>query len=307
MKVSIILSLYKSEKYLKKYFEDALNQKNIENIEFSIVHNQATKFEKEIINQFKYKLNIVYQEVPLEPLYVSWNKAIEQSSGEYIACWNVDDLRTYDSIERMIKTLDENKDTGFTYGDIMIVNQFGSKNGRYIKTLDFTKKLGTSGAIGGPFFMWRRSLIEKVGYFDEQFKSGGDFDYTVRLSLLSKGKKTDGLVGFFLHEGVGLSTRSAHLQILERTVIELRYGIWYKIDINYIHAAFDYKINMITENSIERKIDKEIYDLSYKRRFMLLLIAYGVGKNFTIEKLRQLKRFLFKRDIYDNKYHLKTS
>ena len=294
MQVSVILSLYNVEKYLEKYFENALKQNGIENVEFSIVHNEPTKEEKNIIIKYKDKLNIIYMEVPLEPLYISWNRAIMQSNGKYIACWNVDDLREYDSIARMIRTLESNQDVGFTYGDIIIVNKFGSKSGRYIKTQNFTKKLGTTGAIGGPFFMWRRSLIDKVGYFDEQFKSGGDFDYTVRLSIFTEGKKTDGIIGYFLHDGSGISTKGIELQILERTVIELRYGMWSRIDINYINKAFDYKINLITEAENSRNINKEIYQLAESRKAWIFLVFYGYLKNNIIKFLQSLKRYIKK-------------
>lgn len=290
IKVSIVLSLYNCEKYLEKYFEDALNQKGIKNIEFSIVHNAPTNNEKLIIKKYIKKLNIIYQEVELEPLYMSWNKAILQSTGEYIACWNVDDLREYDSIEKMAKTLDENDHIGFTYGDIIIVNSFGEKNGKYIKTPEFNKYLGTTGAIGGPFFMWRRRLIGEVGFFDEQFKSGGDFDYTVRLSIFSLGKKTSGLIGYFLNDRSGISTRYSHLQILEANVIELRYGIWNKIDINYISEAFDYKINHITENQKIRKIDNEIRLISTKRKFLIFFWWMGIFRNAMIKIMKFLKK-----------------
>ena len=76
MKVSIVLSLYRVERYLEKYFEDALNQRGLSDIEFSIVHNDPTEKEKEIIEKYNDRLNIVYQEVKLESLYASWNRAI---------------------------------------------------------------------------------------------------------------------------------------------------------------------------------------------------------------------------------------
>lgn len=291
-KVSIILSLYNSEKYLKKYFDDALLQKGIENIEFSIVHNEPSKEEIKLIEEYKEKLNIVYQAVPLEGLYTSWNRAIKQSSGEYLACWNVDDLRYYDSIERMVDTLDRNPDIGFTYGDIVIVKKFGEKDGRFVKSKNFTRRLGTTGAIGGPFFMWRKSLIDKVGYFDEQFRSGGDFDYTVRLSIFSSGKKTNGVIGFFLNEGNGLSTKNANLQILERTVIELRYGIWYKIDIDFISKAMNYHINQIFENGKNRMLDDNMFVLTEKRKLWIFLIFYGYLKGKIIRFLQYVKKSL---------------
>lgn len=277
---------------METYFEEALKQKGIENIEFSIIHNAPSEAEKNIIKKYQSKLNIIYQEVSLEPLYVSWNRAILQSNGQYLACWNVDDLRTYNSIEKMLLTLDQNPDIGFTYGDIIIVNKFQNREGRYINTPEFTKSKGSLDAIGGPFFMWRKSLIDEIGYFDEQFQSGGDYDYTVRLSIQSQGKKTEGLIGYFLHEGEGLSTRSDGIQLLERTVVELRYGIWYKMDIASIAKALFYNIKHITEHGKSRPLDDTLMQLSQERRYYILFIIYGLIKNESIKTLQKIKRKL---------------
>ena len=286
MKISVILSIYNAESYIEGYFQNALNQVGIQNVEFSIIHNNPSSIERKIVQKYSEKLNIVYKEVNLESLYESWNRAILQSSGKYLACWNIDDLRDNDSLERMARTLDKNKDVGFTYGDFVIVNKFNKTVGKNISTPEFTKHLGTTGAIGGPFFMWRRNLLKDIGYFDEQFKSGGDFDYTVRLSIFSKGKKMKGVVGYFLHNGSGISTQGSELQILERTVIELRYGIWHKMDINYITDALSYKINLITENNKDREVDKEIYKLSKSRVLWILFVFYGYLKSRVLRVLR---------------------
>ena len=50
-KVTIILSLFNVEKYLERYFKNVLNQEGVKNIELSIVHNQATSMEKNIIQK----------------------------------------------------------------------------------------------------------------------------------------------------------------------------------------------------------------------------------------------------------------
>ncbi len=297
IKVSIILSLYACEEYLEGYFENALLQKGVETIEFSIIHNNPTKEEERVVDKYRDLLNIIYQKVELESIYKSWNRAIIQSTGSYLACWNVDDLRESNSIIKMQKTLDENEGVGFTYGDIIIVDKFGSKHGRHVKTKEFTKFLGTTGSIGGPFLMWRRSLVKKVGYFDEQFLSGGDFDYTVRLSIFSTGKKTKGILGYFLNDRTGMSTSSDSLQVVERTVVELRYGIWYKIDINYISRAMRYGVNCLYENGHNRLIDLDISELSSARKLWVLFIVYGFFLNNLIFLLRGVKnRFGFKKN-----------
>ena len=60
------------------------------------------------------------------------NRCIEFASGDYLCIWNVDDLRTPDSIEVMAKTLDDNPDIEFVYGNYTIVPNFGNTEGEYV-------------------------------------------------------------------------------------------------------------------------------------------------------------------------------
>lgn len=295
-KVSLILSLFNCERYLEKYLENVLLQTVVSEIELSIVHNNPSEQEIQVLEKYRDRLNIVYTAVDLEPLYKSWNRAIDQSSGRYLACWNVDDLRTPDSIEKMAKVLDGSDDVGFTYGDIIIVDEFGKKSGKYIRAPEWSFELGTTGAIGGPFFMWKKGLINKVGYFDEQFKSGADFDYTVRLSLYSKGKKTNTLLGYFTNERRGLSTSKLNgvdIQPLERTVIEMRYGMWNTADVKYIPEALDYRITHILQPDGWRHIADFVAnykELVHGRTCKFYYVPFSIVKYKVIAILRQLKR-----------------
>ena len=290
MKVSVLLSLYRCEKYLADYFENALAQIGFDKIEFSIIHNDPTIKEKSIIENYKSKLNIVYQDVKREPLYKSWNRAIKQSTGEYLVCWNVDDLRTKDSISRMVKTLEDNDKIGFTYGDFIITKKFGATKGKYINTPEYNFNLATTGAIGGPFFMWRRNLIPKVGYFDEQFLSGGDFDYTVRLAVFNEGCKTKGLIGYFLNENLGLSTKNNHLQILEREVILRRYGVWQKTNLFLNTNVRSYQINHIKEFDKLRELNDQIHKLVAQRKKDKIYIFFSTVKEQMILISQKIKR-----------------
>ena len=209
-------------------------------MELSIVHNEPTKSELNIIDEFASKFRIIHCATPRENLYASWNRAVAQSTGEYLACWNVDDLRTEDSLIRMSETLDKNPSVGWTYGDFIITPQFGQTKGRLARTPEWNREVGSRGAIGGAFFMWRRSIHDKLGWFDEQFRSGGDFDFTVRLSLGGAGRRTSGLHGYFLNERNGLST-SGGLQPIERTVIQLRYGIYGTLDWHFVPRALSFR------------------------------------------------------------------
>jgi len=285
--VTILLSTYRSERYLERYFQSICDQTYLANIELSIVMNDSSSQEREIVDKYKSSIKIIVSEVPRESLYASWNKAIAQSSGDLLVCWNCDDLRVADSIERMVKILDNDPSIGWVYGDFQMVKKFGESNGVMISQPDWDFKVATSGAIGGPFFMWRRSLLHIVGYFDEQFFSGADFDYTVRLSLVSIGKKVSGSLGYFTNEGSGLSTNSTDLQKIERTAIQLRYGIYETIDLSFIPSALNYEIKNIYTFGVASKIQdlvmnyQSLLDLRKKSLYLMIFL----GWRFTLKTL----------------------
>ena len=152
------------------------------------------------------------------------NRCIEFASGDYLCIWNVDDLRTPDSIEVMAKALDDNPDIDFVYGNYHIVPQFGLTQGQYVDETGREDEL-TTGMILGPFFMFRKSIIEKTGVFDEQLVSGADYDLALRLAFNGKGLHLPITLGYYLDEGLGASTNPNSKQPIERTVIEMRYNI----------------------------------------------------------------------------------
>jgi len=102
--------------------------------------------------------------------------------------------------------------------------------------------------ILGPFFMFRKTAIEKAGVFDEQLVSGADFDLALRLAFNGKGLHIPEILGYYLNEGMGASTRPNSKQPLERTVIELRYGL-NVLEPHLIPEAKKYDVeNIIVDN-----------------------------------------------------------
>lgn len=285
--VTILLSTYRSERYLERYFQSICEQTYLAKIELSIVMNDCSLEEREVVKKFKSSIKMIVTEVPRESLYASWNKAIAQSSGYLLVCWNCDDLRVPDSIERMVRALECDPSIGWVYGDFQMVKKFGETKGVMISQPDWNFKVATSCAIGGPFFMWRRSLIPIVGYFDEQFFSGADFDYTIRLSLASNGKRITGSLGYFTNEGSGLSTNSSYIQEIERTTIQLRYGIYETLDMYFIPPALNYEIKHIYNFGVANKIEDLVLDyrslLDSRKKSLYLMIF--LGWRFTIKTL----------------------
>jgi hypothetical protein len=179
----------------------------------------------------------------LEPQSTCWNIAITEASAPYVCIWNIDDQRTPYSLEKQWKKLEaEPQTTVATYGYFVITNTFLGKSGKFIDHSLYSKEEYERSMLLGPFFMFRKSVCEDIGYFDEQLRSGSDYDFAIRLAKHGDIKMVTSIDGYFLDEGRGLSTGGNQLQPIERTVVELRYGLHDKVDHRFVEKAKEYKL-----------------------------------------------------------------
>ena len=224
-KVSTITPCYNMSKYMKGFL-DNLSTQTHKDLEIVLDHNDPSEEEVKMVEEYNEQHdNILHIKVDgVDPIGTSMNRCIEYATGDYLCIWNVDDLRTPDSIEVMAKALDENPDVDFVYGNYIIVPKFGSTEGQYVDETGREDEL-TTGMILGPYFMFRKSLLEKSGVFDEQLVQGADYDLALRLAFNAKGLHLPINLGYYLNEGLGQSTKPNSKQPIERTVIELRYNI----------------------------------------------------------------------------------
>lgn len=260
MRVSTITPCYNMEPYLKTFLDELPKQTIFDEIEVVLDHNEPSHEERRWVAEFQQKYpgrlkHIVVD--PVEPIGTSMNRCIQESSAPNVCIWNVDDLRTPDSLEKQVRLLEET-DHGIAFGNFVIVKSFGSVYGMYVDhapyIIDRPWEL-TRGMILGPFPMWRKSLHKKVGYFDEQLKTGADFDLAVRLCANATVGMVQGVLGYYLDEGKGASTRGGWKQPVERSVIEQRYGILDKLDPQWVKNENIIKYDPTTIINFGQKCD----------------------------------------------------
>ena len=242
-RISILLSTYNSENFLSHQLRSIQNLTIWKDAELIIAANDPNPAERDILARFekKWPEQVTVMTIPRESLYASWNRCIHSSKAGLLAIANVDDIRTPQGLEQQVACLEKSPEASFCYGSFSIVNQFPSDDGSLISPPSFERLEFTRSMHLGPFFVWRKAVHEKIGYFDEQFRSGGDFDFAIRLAIQGKGVRIDDLLGYYYSAGTGLSTGS-NLQPIERTVIELRYGNYDKLDYDFLPEALQYHI-----------------------------------------------------------------
>jgi len=250
-KVSTITPCYNMSKYMKGFL-DNLSTQTHKDLEIVLDHNDPSDEEVKLVEEYNEQYdNILHIKVEgVDPIGTSMNRCIEYATGDYLCIWNVDDLRTPDSIEVMAKALDDNPDVDFVYGNYIIVPNFGGTEGQYVDETGREDEL-TTGMILGPYFMFRKSILEKSGVFDEQLVQGADYDLALRLALNGKGLHIPVNLGYYLNEGLGQSTKPNSKQPIERTVIELRYNIRV-LEPHLVPYTREYDVNniIVDENKI---------------------------------------------------------
>jgi glycosyltransferase involved in cell wall biosynthesis len=311
-KISILTSLYHSERYLSEFLKQVEAQSVFADSELIVVLNEGTKKEQESIQDFAalYPEKLILLSVEnVEALGASWNRAWQAARAPYLAIWNVDDRRVPDSLERQMKALDSYQDWMICYGDYERVGEYGLEKGARRKTPSYSKGVfRRSFPQGGAFWLLRRELAELVGQFDEQFTVAPDLDLSVRIAVkgLEMGR-VEGLLGYFTDEGVGLSTRDeSKLSEIERTAIQLRHGVYDKVREELRGQAANYDIDHIRIKGKWQPLLRYLPELDEYRRRRKMLWSLGTLRNLLRSLLQKtgllqlvyaIQKRLIKREI----------
>lgn len=224
MKVSIIVSLYRSDRHLKRFVHDARTlsdelNKNAISHEVILVVNNATEVEQNILRELSTPFKVLFGK--REPIYTSWNRGIREASGEFVTFWGVDDTRYAGAIIEGLNTAQKSKAhiIYFPFRYYRFVKIFGLMILVKVKTFippEFERGRFQKEMHLGPHFMVQRALFDRIGYFDELFKIAGDYEFQTRAA--KKGvrfARTLVISGIFRNDGTTLSGSRNELHVEE--------------------------------------------------------------------------------------------
>lgn len=213
-KISIITSLYKGGGFINGFLENITKQTIFHKCELIIIDANSPEKEDVVIKQYmkKYR-NIIYKRLDrLVGIYEAWNIAILMSRGQYITNANVDDRLSNKCYLAHSQMLDKSLDVDLVYSDSYVTRSPNPKfekqaNVKVINKPEFSKEIMKTNCL--PTFnpMWRKSVHEKYGLFDENLKIIGDSELWIRIVKNgSNFKRVPGIYGIYYHNPKGLST-----------------------------------------------------------------------------------------------------
>jgi glycosyltransferase involved in cell wall biosynthesis len=216
-RVSIITSVYNGDEFIRPFLEDITRQTIFEEkCELILINANSPGNEEGVIKEYlgKYPDNIIYKKLEEDPgIYAVWNIGVDLSSGEFLTNANLDDRKSPNSIELHAIALYTDQDVDLVYSDMLVTHSPNeswedntSQDKRY-NMAEFSYGNLKMGNMPHAAPLWRRSLHEKYGKFDEKYKSAGDWEMWLRAA--SRGslfKKINSVCNLYYFNPSGIST-----------------------------------------------------------------------------------------------------
>lgn len=242
--VSVCIPVHKRTAYLLETIKSVMSQ-TYEDWELIIGLNVSEGVSRLICEDLRNEINDprvrIITDGTTKNMAENWNATINESRGNFIKLLCHDDLPHIDALERQVKALQEHPDAVLASGARTIING----NGKMLFTRSGISKTGVydghemirrcimagTNIIGDPVnVMWRRSAIEKVGFFDPSVVYCTDVEYWLRLLSIGNLYYDTKPVGFYrIHKNAaarGLA-RVAAQDFVHAAKLQVRRGSLY--------------------------------------------------------------------------------
>ena len=189
--VSIIIPAYNAGDFIQDTIESALRQTYYP-IEIVVIDDGSQDDTINIALNYKEKVKVICQK-NYGPA-AARNKGIQESQGDFIAFLDADDIWTQDKIQSQVNILENNLDIGLLCSDM--IDFEGSKidqlshfkknklNQEYFQhkllVKDAFRKIFYRNFVSTPTVLMRKALVNKIGFFPEEFRYAEDYLYWLR-------------------------------------------------------------------------------------------------------------------------------
>jgi glycosyltransferase involved in cell wall biosynthesis len=223
-RVSVIVSLYKAADKLN-FFLTALEQQTLVKkgaVEIVLVDSGSPTDEGAVFRAYtaRSQINAVYARSPeRETIQAAWNRGIRLARAPYLVFLGVDETLYPEALEVLSEELDKNPEVdwvmanslvtevetnGVYKNDVMPYRRDGAgKDHTYLETCYLSW-------VGG---MYRRSIHDRFGYYDESFGAAGDTEIKNRILPYINVKFVPKMLGLFLNYPDGQTTASPKAEI----------------------------------------------------------------------------------------------
>lgn len=196
--ISVITTVFNSEKYLQECF-DSLKKQKYNNIEHIVVDGGSTDNSIDIIKKNSDKIDY-WSSKKDKGIYDAFNIGMDLSRGKYIGFLNSDDVYTENAFEILLNYIRSYPDKDFIFGSVK--KHWGVLHGYRPYKIKWSWGFYSSHSTG--FFIKNKSA-KVVGKYNLKYKYSADYDYFFRMIVKNKlkgiGTKKNEIFGIFRRGG----------------------------------------------------------------------------------------------------------
>lgn len=214
-RVSIIVSVFKSERFIEHFLHDVARQTIFPQCQVLLLNAASPENEDYYIRGFAscYPDNVLYKKLETQfSVYETWNIGVALAAAPLLTNWNTDDRRAFNSLELQADEFDKDPNLEVCFGPTLtthIANESfefcKSKEGFGCYDVDASSLLVNNSPHCFP--MWRASIHEKIGVFDTKYKVAADYELWLRaLFNRCNFKRIPNFVGSYYRNPTGVSS-----------------------------------------------------------------------------------------------------
>jgi glycosyltransferase involved in cell wall biosynthesis len=188
--IEVIIPAYNAAKYLPIAIESVMAQ-TFEDWGILLVDDGSTDNTAEIVAPYIERLGpkIKYIKQPNAGLPAARNTAIRNSTAEFLALLDADDIWLPCRLAESLKSFENKPRVGLSYSFVSLIDE----NGEILKVFDNIQPHAEGNIapyiytrdvqLPCPTITFRRSCIDEVGFFDETMRATEDRDLWLRIAL----------------------------------------------------------------------------------------------------------------------------
>lgn len=176
--VTIVTPSYNQAEFLAATLDSVLAQ-DYPNIEYIVLDDGSTDKTPDVLNRYTGRVN--WERQPNMGQSRTLNKAWSRARGEYLGYLSSDDLLLPHAISTLVKALQAQPEVIVAYCDFDLIDGKGRHTGE-AKSPDYDHRRMVEELIcpPGPGALFRRSLFEQIGGWNEHLRKIPDFEYWLR-------------------------------------------------------------------------------------------------------------------------------
>jgi glycosyltransferase involved in cell wall biosynthesis len=236
-----LIPSYNRKTYISETIESVLTQ-IYDSVELIIVDDGSTDGSFEFLRELAEVGSIqLFSHPNRENLgqAASINLGLKHARGDYIAVLDSDDKFAADKLEVQVAYLEANPEVGMVYGQGQAIDADGNflfkiPDDKHVEPGDPNRLLlDCYMALPGGALV-RKSVLDKVGYFEESFRASQDHDMVIRLAESAPFAYLPGIVFYYRKHGDSISRKG----------LERRWRIGFEI-LKRAAARYPYKRSII--------------------------------------------------------------